>query len=68
VIDEEAIFQTYERMRTHQEQAVNATKAVRRAKERRKAHGRRERVQLPSPPPIDFEAPAVITPFEIYDV
>jgi len=67
IVDEEAIFQTYERMRAHQEQAIKATKAVRRSKEQRKAHGRRERLVLPTPPLPDFDIPADIAPFEIYD-
>lgn len=66
-IDEEAIFQTLERMRLHQEQAVKATKAVRRAKSRNKAHMQRDRVALAQPPAADFELPADIAPFEIYD-
>lgn len=67
IVDEEAIFQTYERMREHQEQAVRATKAVRRSKERQRAHGRRERVNLAPPPVAELELPADIAPFEIYD-
>ncbi len=67
-IDEEAIFETYERLRVHQEQATKATKRARRLNERRKAGARREKVQLPQAASVDFDWPTNIEPFEIFDV
>ncbi|MHB1550468.1 MAG: transposase [Vulcanimicrobiaceae bacterium] len=67
-IDEDAIFEAYERLRSHQEQAAKSTKKVRRAKERRKASARRERVQLPAQVTVDLDLPTNIEPFDIYDV
>ncbi|MHB8592690.1 MAG: Mu transposase C-terminal domain-containing protein, partial [Vulcanimicrobiaceae bacterium] len=67
-IDEDAIFEAYERLRSHQEQAAKSTKKVRRSKERRKASARRERVQLPAQVTVDLDLPTNIEPFDIYDV
>jgi len=69
-IDEDAIFEAYERLRSHQEQAVKVTKKVRRSMERRKAGARRERplvLHTPQEPAV-LELPTNIKPFAIYDV
>lgn len=60
-IDERAIFDTYERLREHEERAVKQTRHVRRMSERR-----RNRPVIPKPvqTAANFPPKAAITPFE----
>jgi putative transposase len=61
-IDEDAIFDAYERLREHQERAKAETKHVRRLHERKKTL-ERERAQKPPPRRREVEQPPIVPRF-----
>lgn len=74
-VDEPLIFSAYERLRTIEQNAVEATKATRRQEQRERLHQGREELLPPSPADAkprldarDLEAPERITPFREIEV